>query len=142
MKIKRIEHVAIAVKDLAAAKRVFEDTLGLGMEYEEQLAKYQTKLAMYPVGETYLELLEGMAPTTETSRWVSEKGEGLWHICLEVDDIRGALAELKAKGVRLVDEVPRSGHGDSLIAFLDPRSTSNVVIELVQLPAQHAATHR
>lgn len=140
MKIKRVEHIAIAVKDLEAAKRIFEEKLGLALEYEEELPQYGTKLAMFPVRETYLELLQAMAPGTETDRWIAERGEGLYHICLEVDDIQSALAELTAKGVRLLDERPRVGHGNTQIAFLDPQSTANVLIELVQIP--RAASER
>ena len=138
MKIKRVEHVAIAVRDLEAAKRFFEDVLGLELEYQEELPQYGTRLAMYPVRETYVELLQAMADGTETSRWIAERGEGLYHICLEVDDIEGALAELKAKGIGLRDERPRIGHGGTRIAFLDPRSTANVLIELVEPGAKTA----
>ena len=139
MKIKRIEHVAIAVKSMAKAREIFEDKLGLTFEYEEHLPQYNTKLAMFPVGESYIELLESDRAETETSKWITEHGEGLFHICLEVEDIEGALAELKAKGVKLIDEKPRIGHANSRIAFLDPKSTNNVVIELVELPAGHGA---
>lgn len=137
MKVKRVEHIAIAVRDLEAAKRVFREKLGLALEYEEEFPQYQTRIAMYPVGETYLELLDGAADTSDTAKWIADKGEGLYHICLEVEDIEGALAELKAKGVRLLDERPRVGHANSRIAFLDPRSTANVLVELVELPAGH-----
>jgi methylmalonyl-CoA epimerase len=140
MKVKRIEHVAIAVKSIADMKDIFEKKLGLEMEYEEDLPQYRTKLAMFPIGQTYLELLESDAPHTETSRWIAERGEGLFHICLEVEDIEASLAELKGRGVGLLDEVPRLGHGGARIAFLDPKSTGNLVIELVEIPAgAHAA---
>ena len=138
MKVKRVEHVAIAVKSLADVMRIFQDKLGLALEYEEDFPQYQTRIAMYPVGETYLELLEATGGESDTAKWIAEKGEGLYHICLEVEDIEAALAELRAKGVGLLDERPRVGHGNSLIAFLDPRSTGNVLIELAQLPASHA----
>ena len=137
MKFKRVEHIAIAVKDMDSVKRMFEETLGLSLEYQEHLEEHSTKLAMYPVGETYLELLEGTAPSSITSKWIDERGEGLFHICLEVEDIRGALAELKGKGVKLLDEEPRPGHGGSLVAFIDPKSTMNLVIELTQTGAPH-----
>jgi methylmalonyl-CoA/ethylmalonyl-CoA epimerase len=136
MKVKRIEHVAIAVKSLAKAREIFEDKLGLTFEYEEWLPQYQTKLAMFPVGESYLELLETKRADSETARWIAEHGEGLFHICLEVDDIVAALAELKAKGVKLLDAEPRLGHANSRIAFLDPSSTNDVLIELVELPPE------
>ncbi len=134
MKVKRVEHVAIAVKDIGEAMRIFQEKLGLALEYEEDFPQYRTKIAMYPVGATYLELLQATGEESDTARWIAEKGEGLYHICLEVEDIEAALTELKAKGVGLLDERPRVGHGNSLIAFLDPRSTANVLVELAQLP--------
>jgi methylmalonyl-CoA/ethylmalonyl-CoA epimerase len=115
--------------------KIFQEKLGLSLEYEEDFPQYKTKIAMYPVGETYLELLEATAHGSDVAKWIGEKGQGLYHICLEVDDIDGALAELKAKGVGLLDEKPRIGHGGSRIAFLDPRSTANVLVELAELPA-------
>jgi len=135
MKIKRIEHIAIAVKSMARMREVMEEKLGLLLEYEEHLPQYHTRLAMYPVGQTYLELLESDNAESETSEWIATRGEGLFHICLEVDHIEDALAELKQKGVALIDQKPRTGHANSRIAFLEPKSTGNVLIELVELPS-------
>ena len=89
----------------------------------------------YSSGETYLEVIKATSPASDPARWIAEKGQGLYHICLEVDDIDGALAELKAKGVKLLDEAPREGHANTRIAFLDPQSTADVLIELVEMPA-------
>ena len=133
MKFKRVEHVAIAVKNMAKMQEIFEDKLGIKMEYEEDFPQYNTKIAMYPIGETYLEVLESNDPKTETSRWIDEHGEGLFHICLEVEDIDTALTELMEKGVKLIDEVPRIGHGGARIAFLDPESTGDLLIELAEI---------
>ena len=133
MKFKRVEHVAIAVKNMAKMQEIFENKLGIQMEYEEDFPKYNTKIAMYPIGETYLEVLESNDPKTETSRWIDEHGEGLFHICLEVEDIDTALTELMEKGVKLIDEVPRIGHGGARIAFLDPESTGDLLIELAEI---------
>ncbi len=133
MKIKRIEHIAIAVKSMAKAREIFEEKLGISFEYEEYLPQYDTRLAMYPVGQTYIELLESGRADTETSRWIAEHGEGLFHICFEVESIDEALSELKQKGVKLIDEQPRIGHASSRIAFIDPKSTGNVLIELAEL---------
>ena len=133
MKFKRVEHVAIAVKNMAKMQEIFENKLGIKMEYEEDFPKYNTKIAMYPVGETYLEVLESNDPKTETSRWIDEHGEGLFHICLEVEDIDTALTELMEKGIKLIDEVPRIGHGGARIAFLDPESTGDLLIELAEI---------
>jgi methylmalonyl-CoA/ethylmalonyl-CoA epimerase len=138
MKVKRIEHIAIAVKSMAKMREVMEEKLGLSLEYEEHLPQYRTRLAMYPVGQTYLELLESDSPESETAQWIAARGEGLFHICLEVEHIDDALAELKQKGVALLDEKPRTGHANSRIAFLDPKSTGNVLIELVELPSPSA----
>jgi len=133
--IKRVEHVAIAVDDIGRHKRLLEDLFGLSLELEEQIDT--TKLAMYPVGETCLELLETVEPDSWLGQWLKEKGESLFHICFEVEDIDGALAELRGKGVALLNEEPIIGHGGCRIAFLDPRSTGNILYELAQVPPSH-----
>ena len=130
MKIKRVEHIAIAVDSLRRSIGMLRDTFGLSLEYEEQIGS--TRLAMLPVGETYIELLEGEGAENGVRQWITEKGTGLFHICFEVEDIEGALAELKAKGVKLRDETPRIGHAGAKIAFIDPASTGNVLIELAE----------
>jgi methylmalonyl-CoA/ethylmalonyl-CoA epimerase len=136
MKIKRIEHIAIAVKSIEAMREIFEQKLGIALEYEEHLLQHSTRLAMFPVGETYLELLESDKPETATSQWIAEHGEGLFHICLEVEDIDSAMAELRAKGIGFQQEKPMIGHGNCRIVFLDPKSTGNLVIELAELPKE------
>ncbi len=135
MKIKRIEHVAIATDGLDRAMALFRDTFGIPLEYEERIGSI--RLAMLPVGETYVELLEGAAEGDGVRSWIAERGTGLFHICFEVEDIDAALDELRAKGVKLRDETPRPGHGGSRIAFLDPASTGGTLIELAELPAGH-----
>ena len=135
MKIKRVEHIAIAVDSLQQSMDLMRDVLGSDVEYEEQIG--QTRLAMLPVGETYVELLEGQGPESGVTHWIKEKGTGLYHICFEVEDIDGALDELRAKGVKIQTGSPRIGHGGAKIAFLEPASTGGVLIELAQLPAGH-----
>ena len=132
MKIKRVEHIAIAVNSLKQSIDLLRDTFGLPLEYEEQIG--QTRLAMLPVGQSYIELLEGQGPESGVTKWISEKGTGLFHICFEVDDIAEALRELKQKGAKLLNETPITGHGNSQIAFIDPESTSGFLVELVQMP--------
>jgi methylmalonyl-CoA/ethylmalonyl-CoA epimerase len=131
MKIKRVEHVAVAVNDMAKSMKMLEDTFGLKMELEEQLGA--TRLAMYPVGETYIELLDTQDPDSAIGKWIAEKGQSLFHLCFEVDDIVAALDELRGKGVKLLDEVPRIGHGGAKIAFINPESTGDILIELTEL---------
>ena len=134
MKIKRIEHIAIAVKSIKSMRDILENKLGIDMEYEEHLPEHSTTLAMFPIGETYLELLQSDMPGTGTSKWIEERGEGLYHICLEVEDIDGAMAELRGRGVGFQTEKPIIGHGNCRIVFLDPKSTGNLVIELAEMP--------
>lgn len=145
MKIKRIEHIAIAVKNIEAMRDILETKLGIEMEYEEFLPQHATKLAMFPVGQTYLELLQSDKPTSGTAKWIAERGEGLFHICLEVDDIDSAMAELRGKGVGFQTEQPMIGHGNCRIVFLDPKCTGNLVIELAEQPKDghggHQAAH-
>jgi len=135
MKIKRIEHVAIAVKDMQGSMAMLERLFDLKLEYKERIGA--TELAMYPIGQTYVELLQAVGPESKINDWIKEKGESLFHLCFEVEDIDGALDELRGKGVKLIDEKPRTGHGGSRIAFLDPSSTGNILIELAELPAGH-----
>jgi len=90
MKIKRVEHIAIAVNSLEQSIELLKNTFGLPLEYEEQIG--ETRLAMLPVGQSYIELLEGQSPESGVTKWISEKGAGLFHICFEVEDIDGALA--------------------------------------------------
>jgi methylmalonyl-CoA/ethylmalonyl-CoA epimerase len=136
MKIKRIEHVAIAVRDLDAVRDTF-GKLGIACDYEETLPANGVRLAMLPIGESAIELLEPQGETGKTADWIRAKGDSLYHLCLEVDDIDAALAELRAKQVKLLDEVPRSGHGGHRIAFLDPASTAGILIELVEMTGAH-----
>jgi len=133
MKIKRVEHIAIAVHNMVESMAMLKNTLGLELDYEETIGS--TKLAMFPVGETSLELLEAESPTSPVADWIEERGQSLFHLCFEVEDIDAALDELRAKGVKLLDETPKAGHGGSRIAFLDPASTGEILIELAELPA-------
>ena len=133
MKIKRIEHIAVAVNQLSSMREILENKLGLTLEYEENLPQYNTRIAMYPVGDTYIEILESNKKGTEVSNWIDQHGESLFHICLEVDDIDAALVELRQKDVRLIDETPRIGHANSRISVRDPASTGNLLIDRVEL---------
>jgi methylmalonyl-CoA epimerase len=133
MKIKRIEHVAVAVKKLEPTMALLEDLFGFKLEYKED--RETARLAMYPFGETYVELVEGKSGLP--AQWFAEKGEGLFHLCFEVDDIDAALDELRGKGVKLLTEVPKIGHGGCRIAFIDPASTGNILIELAEMPEGH-----
>jgi methylmalonyl-CoA/ethylmalonyl-CoA epimerase len=127
-----LDHIGIAVNDLSAALAFYRDALGLDVEGAEDVASQQVRAHFVPVGGANLELLEATAPESPIARFIAKRGPGLHHITLRVDDIHAALAQLKARGVRLIDEQPRDGAEHSLIAFVHPASTGGVLIELKQ----------
>jgi methylmalonyl-CoA/ethylmalonyl-CoA epimerase len=127
-----LDHVGIAVGDLAASLAFFRDVLGLELERPEEVASQGVRAHFIPVGESTLELLEATAEDSPIAKFVARRGPGLHHVCLRVDDIVSALADLKARGVRLIDETPRPGAHHSLVAFLHPSSTHGVLVELKQ----------
>lgn len=133
MKVTRIEHVAIAVDNLDETRSIFEDKLGLTLGYTEELEQGQTRIAMYPIGESQIELLQGMGPKALTSRWMADHGPGLFHICLQVDSVDAAVEECLSKGVRLLAGAPTAGHAGTRVAFIDPACTGNVLFELVEV---------
>ena len=136
MKIKRIEHVGVIVRDTEASRKLWEGCFGIKLGSVE--SNDIRTLALYPVGQSMVELIAGNKPDGKHARLIAEGKGGLNHICFEVEDIDAALAELKAKGVPLLDEVPRVGHEGCRIAFLDPAGTENCLIELAQRPAGSA----
>ena len=128
-----LDHIGIAVKDLEQALAFYHDALGLDIEAPEEVASQRVRAHFLPVGDASLELLEATAPDSPIARYLEKRGPGLHHVALRVDDIRGALAHLKARGVRLIDEEPREGAHHSLVAFLHPASTHGVLVELKQI---------
>jgi len=132
MTILRIDHVAIVVPDVDAALDFWQTALGLPLEHRAEVPEQETAVAMLPVGESEVELVQ---PTTETSgmaKYMAKRGPGLHHICFEVDDIEETLAELKSKGIRLINEEPVVGAGGRKVAFVHPKSALGVLVELVE----------
>src|SRR5471030_2014233 len=127
-----LDHVGIAVKDLPAALAFYRDALGLEVEAPEEVASQRVRAHFLPVGDAKLELLEATAPDSPIAKYVDKRGPGLHHITLRVDDIQAALAQLKARGARLIDEQPRSGAEDALVAFVHPAAAHGVLVELKQ----------
>ena len=138
MKIKRIEHVGVVVRNVEASRRLWEDCFGIPLGGVEDIEGRPVRLALYPVGSSMVELIAGTTPDSKHARMVDAGKGGLNHICFEVENIDEALAELKAKGIPLLDQVPRIGHAGCRIAFIDPAATENCLIELAQLPAEPA----
>lgn len=128
-----LDHIGIAVSDLAAALAFYRDALGLEIEASEEVPAQRVRAHFLQVGASTLELLEATAADSPIARYLGKRGPGLHHITLRVDDIAGVLAELKARGVRLIDEQPRPGAEGALVAFVHPASTHGVLVELKQL---------
>ncbi len=133
--IKRIAHVAIVVEDLEASLAFWRDALGLPLAHVENVPEEQATVAFLPTSESEVELVKPSTDTSGVARFLAKRGPGLHHICFEVDDLAATLAQLKAKGLRLIDETPKLGAGGKKIAFVHPESTHGVLVELYELPA-------
>jgi methylmalonyl-CoA/ethylmalonyl-CoA epimerase len=129
MKITRVDHIGIAVKSIAESLKVYE-AMGLKSVGVEEVAEQKVRVAFLPLGEAEIELLESTSPDGPVAKYIEKNGEGIQHLALRVDNLEAALAELKALGVRLIDEKPRYGAGGAKIAFVHPRSTGGVLLEL------------
>jgi methylmalonyl-CoA epimerase len=134
-----LDHVGIAVKDLSAALAFYRDALGLHVDVPEEVASQRVRAYFIPTGEASLELLEATASDSAIAKYIDKRGPGLHHITLRVEDIRGALDQLKARGVRLVDDQPRPGAEGALVAFIHPSSAHGVLVELKQASPQPLA---
>jgi len=132
MKVIKIDHLGIAVNSIGEGKHFWTDVLGLEFEGSETVAEQKVTTAFFPVGESEVELLESTAPDGPIAKYLEKKGEGIQHVAFRVADIEAALQELKAKGVRLIDEKPRRGAGGAKIAFLHPKATNGVLVELCE----------
>ncbi|MCL6560037.1 MAG: methylmalonyl-CoA epimerase [Firmicutes bacterium] len=130
--IKKVDHIGIAVKNLAETLKLYEGMLGLKAVETEVVEEQKVKVAFLPTGDSEVELLESTSPDGPIAKYIEKNGEGIQHIAFRVDNLEQRLAELKEKGVRLIDEKPRRGAGGAKIAFLHPKSTFGVLIELCE----------
>ena len=126
-----IDHLGIAVKSLAQARKFYEN-LGMEIHGEESVETEKVKVAMVPVGESRIELLEATSEDSAIAKFIAKRGEGLHHVALHVDNLEEAVEKLKASGARLVNEDIRIGAGGHLYVFVHPQSTGGVLLELVQ----------
>jgi len=132
MKVLKIDHLGIAVKSIEEGKNFWTNALGLKFEGIETVAEQKVTTAFFPVGESEVELLESTAPDGPIAHYLEKRGEGIQHVAFRVENIQAALNELKGKGIRLIDEKPRIGAGGAKIAFLHPKSTNGVLVELCE----------
>jgi methylmalonyl-CoA/ethylmalonyl-CoA epimerase len=132
MKVKRIDHIGIAVKGIEQAGKFYTDILGLEIDDIEHVSDQRVNVAFVPVADSEVELLESTDPDGPVAKYLDSRGEGVQHIAFRVEDIEEALRELKEKGVRLIDQAPRKGAGGAKIAFIHPKETNGVLVELCE----------
>jgi len=128
----KIDHIGIATPRLAEALSVWQDALGLSVDSTDEVSEQGVRVAMLPIGETHIELLEPVSDSSPVGKFLQKRGPGIHHIAIEVSDIRKSLEQLKNKGLRLIDEIPRVGANGCLVAFIHPANTNGVLLELVQ----------
>jgi methylmalonyl-CoA/ethylmalonyl-CoA epimerase len=128
----KIDHIGIATHGIQEAAKFYREALGLNVLEIEEVAEQKVRVAMLPIGESRVELLEPTSSDSPISKFLEKRGPGIHHIAVQVADIRVTLSELKEKGAKLIDAEPRTGAGGCLVAFIHPSSTGGVLLELVQ----------
>ncbi len=135
----KLEHIGIATRGIDEAVKFWSEALGLEVVETEEVTEQKVRVAMLPVGEPRIELLEPTSDDSPIAKFLEKRGPGIHHIALRVDDIRATLARLKQSGARLIDEAPRVGAGGCLVAFIHPSSANGVLVELVEHTQTHSA---
>ncbi|MDZ4822488.1 MAG: methylmalonyl-CoA epimerase [Flavobacteriales bacterium] len=130
--LKKIEHIGIAVKDIAASNKIFEDLLGVAPYKEERVASEAVITSFFQMGESKIELLQAIDDTSAIAKFLLNNREGIHHLAFEVDDIHSEIERLKSLGYRVINEEPKEGADGKLIAFLHPKSSNGVLVELCQ----------
>ena len=135
--LDRIDHVGVAVEDLDAALKLYEDALGMPMVHREVVEEQGVEAVLLDVGDGHVELLSALGPDTPVGKYIAKKGPGLHHVAYAVEDIDATLASLKEQGVKLIDQEARTGIRQSRVAFLHPAATGSVLTEIVQPAEDH-----
>ncbi len=133
-RIKRIDHIALIVQDMQGALSLWQDTLGLDVSEIKDLPDEASQVAFLPVGGSEVELVKPTTSDSGLAKYLEKYGPGMHHVCLEVDDIIGMLDQLKEQGIRLVDETPKMGDDGKMFAFIHPKATFGVLVELYEYP--------
>ena len=132
MDVTVIDHVGIAVKSIDEALKFWESSLGVKCAGRETVEDQKVTTAFLPIKDSEIELLEATSEESPIAKFIEKRGEGIHHIALRVNDLEACLAELKAKGIKLIDETPRKGAGGAMIAFIHPKATGGILLELSQ----------
>ncbi len=135
--VKKLNHVAIAVSNLEESAKFYQDIMGLKLKGVEVVTAQKSKVGFFPIGETNVELVQPAEPDSPLVKFLETKGQGIHHICFEVDDIESEIKTFLEKGATLIDQKPRPGAHNSRVAFIHPKSSSGVLIELVELDKRH-----
>ena len=130
--MRKIEHIGIAVKDLAASNKIFEDILGVAPYKQEEVQSEHVLTSFFQVGESKIELLQATSPDSAIAKYLEKNKEGIHHIAFDVEDIFAEIDRLKAKGYKLIHESPKEGADNKIIAFMHPKSSNGVLVELCQ----------
>ena len=128
----KVDHIGIATRQIDEALVLWRDVLGLEIDSTEEVPEQGVRVAMLPIGDSHIELLEPLSQDSPVGKFLEKRGPGIHHVAVRVTDIRASLAQLKEKGTRLIDETPRTGAGGCLVAFVHPSSANGVLLELVQ----------
>ena len=128
----KLDHIGLATRELEEGLALWRDILGLQVDATEEIPEQGVRVAMLPIGDTHVELLEPLSPESPVGRFLSKRGPGIHHLAVEVEDINASLADLKRRGARLIDETPRVGARGCLVAFVHPATTNGILLELVQ----------
>jgi len=129
----KIHHIGIAVRSLEESLAFYRDALGLKVSATEEVPSEGVRVAFLPAGEPRLELLEALGPDSPVARFIAKRGEGMHHVCLQVDDVEKAVAHLRAGGAEVIEPAIRTGAGGHRIAFIHPRSTHGLLLELKEV---------
>ena len=134
--LKKIEHIGVAVQSIEKSIPLFRDLLGIPLKKVYESDTIKTKIAFFPLGDSTIELIEALDPSSPVAKFVQKRGEGIHHICFGVENIEAALRHFEANGIELINKTPRRTENGDLIAFLNPKSTNGVLIELVEMEAE------
>lgn len=135
--LKKINHIAIAVNDLEEAAKFYQNVMGLTLSGVEVVTAQKTKVGFFKIGESNIELVQPAEPDSPLVKYLGTKGPGIHHICFEVDDVEAEVKAFLEKGATMVDQKPRPGAHNTRVAFVHPKSSSGVLIELCELPKDH-----
>jgi len=134
--LKKLEHIGVAVQNIEKSIPLFRDLLGIPLEKVYESDAIKTKIAFFPLGESTIELIEALDPSSPVAKFIQKRGEGIHHICFGVENVEAALRHFEAQGLALLDQKPRRMENGDLIAFLNPKSTNGILIELVEMETE------